>query len=79
MKYLGKGKKVAVIGPVSIRTYTRQDGTTGASMNVRALEVEFLSPVSGQGDANDSEFIRKDSGVTPNMTPVEVGQDELPF
>ena len=30
-KYLAKGKKVCIIGPVSVRTYTGNDGTTEAS------------------------------------------------
>lgn len=42
-KYLAKGKKVAVIGPVSVSTYPRNDGTTGVSLDVTADEVEFLS------------------------------------
>ena len=43
-KYLAKGRKVAVIGPVSCRTYTGNDGATRASLEVKADEVEFLTP-----------------------------------
>ena len=43
-KYLDKGRKVCVIGPVSISTYKGQDGQTRASMEVTAEDVEFLSP-----------------------------------
>ena len=43
-KYLVKGKKVCVIGPVSLNTYTKSDGSAGASLEVNANEVEFLSP-----------------------------------
>ena len=42
-KYLAKGRKVAVIGPVSVHTYTGSDGTTRASLEVTADDVEFLS------------------------------------
>lgn len=42
-KYLSKGKKVCVVGPVSVRTYTTNDGQTKASLEVQADEVEFLS------------------------------------
>lgn len=45
-KYLTKGKKVNVIGPVSISTYKAQNGETRAQMNVYAESVEFLSPAS---------------------------------
>lgn len=43
-KYLAKGRKVAVVGPVSCRTYTGNDGVTRASLEVKADEVEFLTP-----------------------------------
>ena len=42
-KYLTKGKKVCVVGPVSVRTYQASDGSTRASLEVTADEVEFLS------------------------------------
>ena len=42
-KYLAKGKKIAVIGAVSVRTY-ESNGKSGASLEVMASEVEFLSP-----------------------------------
>ena len=42
-KYLAKGKKVAVIGAVSVRMYQTQSGEHRASMEVLADEVEFLS------------------------------------
>lgn len=43
-KYLAKGKKAAVVGSVSVSTYTGNDGTTRAQMEVFAQDVEFLSP-----------------------------------
>ena len=68
-KYLSKGKKVCVIGSVDVRTYEGKDGTTHASMNVQAVDVEFLSP-KDSGQTQES--------VTPNMTPVNM-DGELPF
>ena len=43
-KFLRKGRKVCVIGPVSVSTYTGNDGTTRANLEVTADEIEFLSP-----------------------------------
>lgn len=43
-KYLLKGRKVAVIGPVSAKTYQTQQGETRASLEITAYEVEFLTP-----------------------------------
>ena len=50
-RYLTKGKKVFVSGPVSVSTYTAKDGTTRASMEITADDVEFLSP-AGTGAEN---------------------------
>lgn len=47
-KYLGKGKKIAVVGSVSVSTYQGQDGQTRASMEVNADEVDFLFPKEKQ-------------------------------
>ena len=43
MKYLAKGRKVAVTGSVSVSTYQANDGTTRASLEVNADDVEFLT------------------------------------
>lgn len=43
-KYLAKGRKAAVTGAVSCRTYVGNDGVTRASLEVTADDVEFLSP-----------------------------------
>ena len=69
-KFLIKGKKVCVIGPVAVRTYTANDGTTRAQMEVTADEVEFLSP-AGQTEPEG----KKDQAT--GFTAVET--DELPF
>jgi single-strand DNA-binding protein len=43
-RYLVKGKKVCVVGPVSVITYKAQNGDMKAQMEVYAQEVEFLTP-----------------------------------
>lgn len=50
-KYLAKGRKVGVTGSVSVHTYQAQDGTTKASLEVFANDVEFLTP-KGDGQAS---------------------------
>lgn len=44
-QYLAKGKKVCVIGTVSVNVYTGNDGETRAQMEVFANDVEFISPM----------------------------------
>jgi single stranded DNA-binding protein (ssb) len=47
-RFLSKGKKIAVVGELTARTYEAKDGTTRVSLEVTADEVEFLSPREGQ-------------------------------
>ena len=49
-QYLTKGSKVYVEGPLSTRTWTGQDGQTRFSNEIRAFEVQFLTP-RGQTDS----------------------------
>ena len=50
-KYLAKGRKVAVVGSVSLHTY-QSNGETKASLEVNADDVEFLSP---KGEGTDQQ------------------------
>ena len=70
-RYLNKGKKVFVSGPVTVSTYTAKDGSTKASLEVTADEVEFLSPV---GAAAENAQVDERAGF------VKVDDtEELPF
>ena len=74
-KYLKKASKVCVVGPVTVRTW-ESNGKHGASLEVTADEIEFLSP-------------RVSDPVTPAEAPAPavdkasgmevVDTDDLPF
>jgi len=66
-QYLAKGRKVAVTGMVSVSTYNAQDGSTRASLDVTANNVEFLS----QKEQPKQE--QKPDGY------MAVNEEELPF
>lgn len=72
-QYLAKGRKVFVSGPLTVRTYSKHDGSTGVSLEVTASDVEFLTP---RGDADDSQYIAP-SVAESGMTAVQT--DELLF
>ena len=78
-KFLQKGKKVAVVGPVSVSTYQGRDGKTYATLEVTADDVEFVSPrVSDPPvpeDPQEAPHVDAQSG----MQQVEMDTDELPF
>lgn len=81
-KWLVKGKKVCVIGPVSVSTYNGQDGKTYANLEVTADEIEFLTP-AGQIETQQAT---PQPAPQPQQTHMDmqtgftaVETDELPF
>lgn len=59
-QFLAKGRKVAVVGSVSVHMFQTQTGETKAQLEVNASDVEFLSP-KGDGftqvDEPDDPFM----------------------
>lgn len=86
-QYLAKGRKVAVTGAVSVRTYTGQDGTAHAQMEVLAQDVEFLSPKSEADQKGDRMSYQAEQAFSAAQAPAQAAQggftpvetDELPF
>ena len=91
-KYLAKGRKVSVVGAVSVSTYQANDGTTRASLEVNAEDVEFLtSRQEAQEMDGYAASVAPQSTYQPAPAPaaqqqaftsrgfVEVEDDDLPF
>ena len=83
-KYLVKGRKVCVVGPVSVDTYTGNDGTTRANLAVTAEDVEFVSSRSDAGEAAPAPAAApakraSAAGSAPAGGYVQVDEEELPF
>lgn len=73
-KFLSKGNKVCVVGRVSLRTW-ETDSKHGASLEVLAEDVEFLSP-----RVSDPETPAEPSAPVDNKSGMEiVDTDDLPF
>ena len=70
-KYLAKGRKVAVVGRVSLRTWEK-DGKHGASLEVTADDVEFLT-TKAETTADSAPTVDAATG----MAVVE--PDDLPY
>lgn len=65
-RFLEKGKKVCVVGRISLRTWEK-DGKHGASLEILAEDVEFLSN-------------RAESAPVDNASGMEVVEpDDLPY
>ncbi|MBO4318395.1 MAG: single-stranded DNA-binding protein [Mailhella sp.] len=78
-RYLAKGRKVAVTGSVSVSTYTGNDGTTRATLEVTADDVEFLSPRGEGGEAPAAPRPQAAPAAPQSNGFVQVDDDELPF
>jgi single-strand DNA-binding protein len=81
-QYLAKGRKVLVEGTLVVdektggpRVYQRKDGTAGASFEVRATMVRFLSP-KGEGGEGAAAAVTAPPAVTGAEPMTE---EELPF
>ena len=80
-KYLAKGRKVFVSGPLTARTYQGNDGTTRVSLEVTADDVEFLTSrneAQGMGGGYaPAPGAPAPTAQSSGFTAVET--DELPF
>ena len=84
--YLKKGSQVYVEGTPEVRTYQKNDGTPGASLSLRVLNVQLLGgKPEGQPTANSydtqSSGNRAPGGYSQVPAPAEVNEqmDDLPF
>ena len=82
--YLVKGTQVFVEGSPEVRTFTRQDGTAGASLSLRVREVQLLGGKSdGAGSSTPSysgaSSSGSSSGHVPSANEITEPIDDLPF
>lgn len=79
-KYLSKGRKVSIVGSVSVSTYTGNDGQTRASLDVTAEDVEFLTPRTEAGESVPAYSApAAPRSAAPQGGYVQVDEEELPF
>lgn len=78
-RFLAKGRKVAVRGPVSARTYTAKDGSTRVSLEVTAEDVEFLSPRNEQEMREEQQYQQQERMAIQNEGFQVVETSDLPF
>lgn len=82
-RYLAKGRKVAVVGPVSVSTYQANDGSTRAQLEIIADDVEFLT---ARNEAEQAPAQYNYPGAHSQPAPTEPGSgyeevedEDLPF
>ncbi len=82
--YLTKGTQVFVEGTPEVRSFTRQDGTAGASLSLRVREVQLLGGRGEGGVPSASSYSSAPAAATSHSsipTPGEITEpiDDLPF
>jgi len=83
--YLKKGTQVYAEGTPEVRTYPKNDGTTGVSLTLRVVSVQLLgsrgSGDSGSGGGSESYTSQSSNSSSAMMSPSEVTSpiDDLPF
>lgn len=76
--YLTKGKQVFAEGTPEVRTFTRQDGTAGASLSLRVREVQLLGG-RGEGVSSSAPTSSAASSSAPSAADITEPVDDLPF
>ena len=82
--YLTKGKQVFVEGTPEVRSFTRQDGTGGASLSLRVREVQLLGGKGESGGSTPAYSGAASSGSyqtsnVPSASEITEPIDDLPF
>ena len=74
--YLTKGTQVFVEGQPEVRTFTRQDGTAGASLSLRVREVQLLG---GRGEGGSAPVSAPPASAVSSPSEMNEPVDDLPF
>ncbi len=76
--YLKKGTQVYADGTPELRTYTKNDGTSGTSLTLRVFSVQLLGgPNKGEGGSTNNN-----DNIGTSIPTVEISDtatDDLPF
>jgi|SRR5579875_2161742 len=78
--YLTKGTQVFVEGTPEVRSFTRNDGTAGASLSMRVREVQLLGR-KGEGGGNSFAPANEAPAASRSDVASNVNEvvDDLPF
>ena len=81
-QYLTKGKQIFTEGTPEVRTFTRQDGTAGASLSLRVREVQLLGGKGETGGSAPGSYNSNAAASTasvPSANEITEPIDDLPF
>src|SRR5215211_1079319 len=76
--YLQKGQQVYVEGTPEVRSFTRNDGTPGASLSLRVRDIQLLG---GRAEGGGVQAMSNGSSKEPIPNAADITEpiDDLPF
>lgn len=77
--YLKKGTQVYAEGAPEVRTYTKNDGTGGASLTLRVFNIQLLGSGNRSEGGSAASYSENTSVPAAAMEVPESGADDLPF
>jgi single-strand DNA-binding protein len=82
--YLKKGTQVYVEGTPEVRTYPKNDGTTGVSLSLRVFSVQLLgtrgsTDAAGGSPESYTQPMVSSSTQVPSANDITAPIDDLPF
>ena len=79
--YLQKGTQVFVEGTPEVRSFTRNDGTAGASLSLRVREVQLLGRKGENAGGGNNQYDNSASNRQESTAPASIDDvaDDLPF
>lgn len=83
-QYLTKGKQIYAEGQPEVRSFTRQDGTSGASLSLRVREVQLLggrgeNAGGGSSYSGNTSAASSSGSSVPAASEINEPIDDLPF
>ena len=82
--YLKKGTQIYAEGTPEVRTYTKNDGTTGTSLTLRVVSVQLLGGgnkgMDGmQDNSSGPSYASQQPASVPSSSDIGDQTDDLPF
>ena len=80
--YLQKGKQVFVEGNPEVRSFTRNDGTAGASLSLRVRDIQLLGGKGDNAGGGNNQYEGAAGNRQEASSPVGMDEnvaDDLPF
>lgn len=78
-KYFKKGYPIGVIGSMNSRTYEKTDGTSQLIWEINVKTFSFVGGSNDEKEEIEQSTKSKNSNSQPELTLIDIEDDDLPF